>query len=230
MHDDYKDELLKTALDSLSGIFNFTGGEFLTKPGLGTRQRIRAKLQSGKVIYIKRYGREPFAKLLRRYISRRTNVAAGLYDFAGSLELAQKGIEVARPIAFGQKHSRLFEQRSFAILEELPHAEALDRLLKSQSNEYKMLTDRKKLINNLATLARQMHLAGLFHRDFYLCHIFLCRDSKGQERLSLIDLQRVFQPKIFKRRWQIKDPRPAVLFRPRPVHPQRDDTVSPRIF
>jgi hypothetical protein len=33
----------------------------------------------------------------------------------------------------------------------------------------------------------------------------LSKDNNGLERLNLIDLQRVFQPRLLKRRWKIKD-------------------------
>ena len=57
----------------------------------------------------------------------------------------------------------------------------------------------------LLVLAR-LHLAGLHHRDLYLCH-FMARLEGGKAELRLIDSARVRRlPRLFQRgRWIVKD-------------------------
>jgi heptose I phosphotransferase len=160
------------------------------------------------VIYLKRYGRPGAGALLKRWITRRSRAGAGWYDFAAALALAAQGVPVPRPIACGQDVQGLGEIRSFAMTEELPGADALERLLPrwdEKQADYALLRDRRRLVRELAALVRGLHRAGYYHRDLYLSHVFLSKDRTGQERLNLIDLQRVFKPLVCARRWQVKD-------------------------
>jgi heptosyltransferase-2 len=213
VHSEYKDILTQAGLATCAEVFAYEKGSRLDKPGLaGSRERIRLELPASDdactTLYLKRYHSPGTVQLIKRLFTRRSRAGAGCYDFAPALELAQKGISVARPIAYGQECSKLGEKRSFVIIEELPHADALERLLprwEEAKQDYQLLGDKRELIKKVAELVRRLHEAGLFHRDLYLAHIFLGKDDTGQERLSLIDLQRIFRPLICKRRWQVKD-------------------------
>jgi len=212
VHKEYKQFLEQQGLGSLNAVFRYEQGENLHKPGLGHRERFRITLKgSGDqnvVIYLKRFGYPGIKELVKRWIIRRSRYGAGSYDFLGAQRLAEKGVAVPRPIAYGQISNWLGEKRSFAIIEELPGSDSLERLLPNwnqKKKEYALLRDKKELIRQTAHLVRQLHQSGYNHRDLYLSHIFLSRDGKGCERLNLIDLQRVFQPLILKRRWQVKD-------------------------
>jgi serine/threonine protein kinase len=212
VHKEYKQFLEQQGLGSLNAVFRYEQGENLHKPGLGHRERFRITLKgSGDqnvVIYLKRFGYPGIKELVKRWIIRRSRYGAGSHDFFGAQRLAEKGVAVPRPIAYGQISNWLGEKRSFAIIEELPGSDSLERLLPNwnqKKKEYALLRDKKELIRQTAHLVRQLHQSGYNHRDLYLSHIFLSRDGKGCERLNLIDLQRVFQPLILKRRWQVKD-------------------------
>lgn len=212
VHKEYKQFLEQQGLGGLNAVFRYEQGENLHKPGLGHRERFRITLKgSGDknvVIYLKRFGYPGIKELVKRWIIRRSRYGAGSYDFFGAQRLAEKGVAVPRPIAYGQISNWLGEKRSFAIIEELPGSDSLERLLPNwnqKKKEYALLRDKKELIRQTAHLVRQLHQSGYNHRDLYLSHIFLSRDGKGCERLNLIDLQRVFQPLILKRRWQVKD-------------------------
>ncbi|MCF7957614.1 MAG: hypothetical protein K9M57_04105 [Phycisphaerae bacterium] len=212
VHSTYKPLLENHELGSLNDIFSYSQGERLHKAGLGVRERFRLKLKGpdgqGCTVYLKRFGRDRLKSLVKQWLSRRSMDAAGMYDFAAAVDLARAGVPVPRPIAYGQEIGPFGEKRSFAIIEELPNAEALERLMPQWAQvkgNYKLLANRRALIGQVAALARTMHDQGYYHRDFYLAHLFLCRDKFGQEKICLIDLQRVFKPIIARRRWQIKD-------------------------
>lgn len=70
---------------------------------------------------------------------------------------------------------------------------------------------KRQLLRQLADTARCLHAHGVNHRDFYLCHFLLRRDSPGLTQpggrldLHLIDLHRVQQRRRMPRRWQVKD-------------------------
>ena len=212
IHQDYRELLAGNNLDSLEGVFAYQQGEKLVKPGLGRRERLRIELvsQTGRksVIYLKRHAHPGVGERLMRWVKNGSRALAALYDFDASLALSQIGIPVARPLAWGGERHWLGGQRSFVMLEELPQADSLERLLpewEKNKSRYHTLRNKKGLIEQIARQVRHMHDSGLFHRDLYLAHLFLSKDRLGQERICLIDLQRVFRPRFCRRRWQVKD-------------------------
>ena len=208
VHGDYRKLLCRSQLGSFEEVFDYQAGTLLEKPGLGHRQRLRVELNS-TTVYIKRYDRAGRAEWLRQLVCRRSAGGACEFDFSAAIELAQNNINIARPIAFGVEPNTTIRPKSFVIFEELPDADALERLLPNTANDkknkYRLLDNKPGLIEQLAKLIGRMHRAGYCHRDMYLSHIFLCRDSAGEEFLALIDLQRVFRPRIRQYRWQVKD-------------------------
>ncbi|MCF6176979.1 MAG: hypothetical protein L3J71_14560 [Victivallaceae bacterium] len=64
-------------------------------------------------------------------------------------------------------------------------------------------TRKRALIDNVAEYIGKMHRYGMAHQDFYLVHMFI-REHE-QDRLYMIDLQRVLMQKSLRRRWRVKD-------------------------
>jgi hypothetical protein len=64
---------------------------------------------------------------------------------------------------------------------------------------------KRALIARMVDMARRLHAEKLYHRDFYVCHMFLRDDSERAEDfdLALIDLGRLLHSRLS--RWQVKD-------------------------
>ena len=211
VHRQYQQLLDRAGLSTPADVFHYDQGQRLDKPGLIRRERFRLRLSDAQgdeaVIYLKRYGRPDLTQRIKRFLRRDRQPTAG-YDFSAALLLAEQGILVPRPVALGWDGSGLTERRSFVMIEQLPHADALERLLADKPHtqtDYALLRDRHELIGQLAQLVRKLHQTGFYHRDLYLAHIFLARPSTGCEQLCLIDLQRVFRPRLCRHRWRVKD-------------------------
>ncbi len=211
IHKSFYSLLKSNGLTTVEDVFNYREGKALVKPGLGSRERLRVDLseqRDGAVLFLKRYGTPKISALLKTLLRQRTHLATAVYDFKGCLDLGQNHISAARPIALGCEYKGLGEKRSFVMIEQLPEAQSLERLLpewEKNKQHYDLLQDKKVLIEKVADLVRRFHSHGFYHRDLYLAHIFVCKLSSGDNQLSLIDLQRVFQPIYFKRRWLVKD-------------------------
>ena len=63
----------------------------------------------------------------------------------------------------------------------------------------------RRLIVQVADIARRFHAAGFNHRDFYCCHFLVKETSPECFDVRLIDLQRVQRRRWFRRRWIVKD-------------------------
>ena len=117
-------------------------------------------------------------------------------EVEGYRALNSHGIATATLVGWGQ----IADRRSFVISEDLFDFEACDKLLASNAVSF------DRLLRPTATLAAQLHRAGLHHRDLYLCHFFARIDGEDIE-LKLIDVARVrpLRSPLTRRRWIVKD-------------------------
>jgi heptose I phosphotransferase len=131
-------------------------------------------------------------------------ITCGMFEANAAKTLTAAGVNTAKVIAYGKQANWLFENRSFVITEQVPAANSLEQKLPHYFDAPvtgENLPKRRKFINNLAEFIKAFHYTGFCHRDLYLCHIF-CDEN---EKFTLIDLARAFQPWLLRPRYRIKD-------------------------
>ncbi len=193
--------LKREGLDTLDGAFAYTGGEELSKPGLGTRQRFRLSLtdEAGETVewYLKRYGPIPWLQRLGRTSPARR-------EFGNIRRLQAGGVPTMNAVTMGEQRDALGVRRSYIIVTSVP-GEALERCFDDFLTRHDLGGAVMKRFNDaLVNLVVSLHSAGLVHRDLYASHIFLDETPAGL-KLYLIDLARVFAPKWRTFRWRVKD-------------------------
>jgi len=210
---DYEDVLTWHSMADMLSFIADHHGLRLDKAGLaGWRQRWRIRFdgpagrQSGWTCYLKRFTSPPFSAQWGRWLEGRPFDSTAGIEWGNARELAKAGIDAVIPIAFGQVMVGPWEKRSFILLAEV-QGESLEQWVPwhlAPSRRERRWEIRHRRLDQLAELVARLHKAGFVHRDLYLCHIFITTDG-GQDRLTLIDLQRVFRPRWRRRRWIIKD-------------------------
>ncbi len=195
---DFVDCFKKYGLESMDDVFLFDRGKNLTKDNLAEfRQRIMFDTDNPKaVLFLKRYQNVPKSRQIENWLSRGKRISTMACDLEPAEDLRKLGINTPGIVAFGQDWSDLFEKRSFIITEKIPDSASLEEKLPDGFSRR-----RKNFIESLAEFVRKFHKTGYRHRDLYLCHIFC--NLQGQ--FTLIDLNRVFKPFVFSRKYRIKD-------------------------
>ena len=198
--EDFRD----AGLDSMDGVFSYSAGDELVKENIG-KYRSRTMFDIGPATYfLKRYNNVPKLKQLTNWIDHSQKESTSSFD-RGPVDIFKKaGINTPKVAAFGVEWENGFEKRSFIITEKIENADALERKLPDCFSGAISAENHKKrceFINRLADFAKRFHDSGLRHRDFYLAHIFLSESGE----LYLIDLQRVFRPKLLAERYRVKD-------------------------
>jgi UDP-glucose:(heptosyl)LPS alpha-1,3-glucosyltransferase len=130
----------------------------------------------------------------------------GRREWNSILAFHDAGLPTMVPVAMGEGGT-WFSQESFLMTEALDGYEPLEKwipltLVRYPEKERPQI--KRELIREVALLARKMHQAGFYHRDYYLTHILLKEISRKFD-LKIIDLQRVIRYPWFKGRWKIKD-------------------------
>ena len=198
--------LRREKLDTLDGAFAYAGGTDLDKPGLGHRRRTRVVLTDDDgaehVAFLKRYAAEPLCRRLGRRLTGRPGPARAEQRNIEAVRAA--GVNTMHALACDEDTGLLGPRRGFLVASAVP-GESLER--GGGQTLLRRLDDTpwvERFTSALSQTAAKLHAAGLFHRDFYACHIFL--DNADEEpRLYLIDLARVFRPCCRRFRWRVKD-------------------------
>lgn len=203
--------LRNAGLDSMDRVFALPCGDELDKPGLDAyRHRARLTLgngETGGTYYLKRYVQPPLREQIRRMIEARARRGTAWRERHYAKRLAEIGIGTIRVAAFGEEMQGRWERRSFLLTAEVP-GESLERLAaRALAEPASRPTAREKhaIIRELALVARLMHSHHLYHRDLYLSHVLLSRDSQNRPILHIIDLGRMIEEPARENRWRIKD-------------------------
>jgi heptose I phosphotransferase len=183
-------------------------GRALSKPGLGKRYRAQLELARDGIthsVFLKRYQGETLRNLLQRWSEDGERSAIALREVRVALVLDKLGIETFRPLAWGCQDAWGTNQKSFLVMSQV-RGDSLERWLSQRtfSSTKEDWREKKQLVEGLARFAKRIHENGWFHRDFYLCHIFIS-EIGGEFHFALVDLARMFRPRWRVERWQIKD-------------------------
>lgn len=207
VHSNWKSDFEKAGLRTLADFFSVIGHP-LSKPGLGKRYRAQIDLtRDGETqrVFLKRYDGETSRNLFQRWREDGERMAIALREVRVANALAKIGLATFEPLAWGWQGNWGTSQKSFLVMSPVP-GESLERWLPQQNFAPTVEGWRKKirLVEQAAHFSKRLHESGWFHRDYYLCHIFIM-EKEGDFQLALVDLARMFQPRWRKRRWQIKD-------------------------
>ena len=199
-------------LATLDQVMAMPGGRVYRK-GFG-RSTVRVELADPaggqRAVYVKRYTRVPLRMKLRRTLGLNPPISFARNEERGLVRLVDAGIATMRCLAVGEEMTRRGRrERSCILTEEIPGA--------TQADDYcqaafagplgrDQVTAKRRLVRQMAGLARRMHAARLSHRDFYLCHLMVRPVAGAEPVLHLIDLQRLTHHRRgIGRRWVVKD-------------------------
>lgn len=167
------------------------------------RQTLRFSLQSNHY-YRKWHRGVGWREIAKNLLQGRLPVLGAKNEWVALNKLRALGIPSLTPLAYGVKGKNPARQQSFIVTRELQNVVQLDHYLEQHTLQGKT---RRALIDATARIVRQLHWAGVNHRDLYLCHFMLKPDSLAgaAPELYLIDLHRAQCRAQVPLRWQIKD-------------------------
>ena len=210
---DAESMLRRLGLVDLDTAFAVQAGDHMRKPGLaGHRDRtnLTAVDDEGRPVrlFMKRYSRPPLGEQIRRIWEAGGKRSSARREAKAAERLNELGIATLEVAAYGQEMRGWWERRSFIVTRAVAgeSLEAFATRCLSDSAARPDRTSRLRILRKLARMARRMHQAGLYHRDLYLSHVFIDRESGDGTDLALIDLARVpLCPRAGRTRWRIKD-------------------------
>lgn len=192
-------ELLKDAgLTTVAAFLEFAGGE-LAKQAVVDRRTDRIRLDGGDdgfVGFLKRHRRPRFSEYLKAWLRLTRPLLGARVEWDAIWQFHEAGLPTMTPVAFGECAAG-----SFVLTESLEPGQKLSAMVAEPGLE---ASRRRRLVREVAGLARRMHEAGLHHQDFYLGHL-LCQVDEPHEPIFVLDLGRARRRSRLGRRWIIKD-------------------------
>ncbi len=176
----------------------------MNKPGL-PEWRDRSKLElidthgQTHTLFLKRYRNPPPREQRNRIAQGHPHHGTAWHEWMWMSRLADKKIPAVKPIAYGQQVESRRETASAILTAAVPGI-SLETWAATHTSPAP-----REWIDQVADLVADLHAHGFYHRDLYICHIFVDESAAPTDRFHLIDLQRMIEPRFFKTRWLVKD-------------------------
>ena len=193
-------ELLKfNGIDSASKLWNIEGEA--VKKILSQRGTERAFLNTPDgdklEVYIKRYTKIPVKEKIKQAFSLKFHSFDAIHEWNALHAFHRLGLDTMIPMAVADLGNGQTCNLTLGITDYIKAAELFKEFTPEDC------VRKSALIKKIATIAGRMHAAGFAHQDFYLVHMFV-RESED-DKIYLIDLQRLIMQKNLNKRWRIKD-------------------------
>ena len=183
--------------DPLVAAFALAGDVLREMPG---RRTLRVVI-AGHTYIAKLHSGVGYSEIAKNLLYGRAAVTGAENEYNALLRLQLAGVPSMQVAAFGSADGAAAHRRSFILLDYVEHEQTLEDVACAWRTTPPAAAQRRRLVLAVASIAREMHAAGVNHRDFYLCH-FLC--AAGGE-LRLIDLHRAGCRAEVAPRWRLKD-------------------------
>ena len=173
----------------------------------GCRKTMRFEVANNGYFIKIHYG-VGWREIFKNLISARLPVIGAQNEYDAIHKLAELKIESLQLIGFGRRGINPARQQSFVITNELADHISLATLSQHWVDHPPKPSIKRQLIGQVASIARSLHENGINHRDLYLCHFLLQKQSNVDDSrsvLHLIDLHRVQIRSSTPLRWRIKD-------------------------
>lgn len=161
-------------------------------------------------VYLKRHFRLPWPARLAALVDPHGAHTPASAEFVQLMRLREKGYSVPAVVAAGERIGPWGRLHSFLMVAELtgslPLHEAIPELA-GRLDPPAFERWKRGLAREMAENAARLHGACLFHKDYYLCHLYLdmSRYDQPGRRLAMIDLHRVATHTFWSDRWRWKD-------------------------
>ena len=197
------DTLHKKGGDAFSYVMQMQGKAYRN---VGIRKTIQVNIDS-KSYFIKQHFGVGWHEIFKNILSFKRPILSAITEVNAIQKLVGIDIATTPLVGYGVKGRNPATLQSFIITEDLGNIISLEDLCSDWKNNPPAEKFKRRLIIEVANIARKLHENGINHRDFYLCHLCLDADllAKNEIKFYLIDLHRVLIHKTISTNDNMKD-------------------------
>lgn len=159
--------------------------------------------------FLKHHRGVGWGEVLKNLGQLRLPIVSALAEVQAIEAVTKAGLHTMTIAAYGEQGINPASIHSFLITDDLSNTLSLEDAGLIWEKEPPDPVFKRTLLANVVSVARNMHGAGINHRDFYLCHFLMDRARwealDGDAPLYLIDLHRAQIRRAVPLRWLVKD-------------------------
>jgi tRNA A-37 threonylcarbamoyl transferase component Bud32 len=154
------------------------------------RKTIQVEL-AGKSYFLKQHFGVGWGEIVKNLLSFKKPILGAMTEVRAIEKLDELGIATTPLVAYGQRGSNPANLQSFVLTQDLGDIISLEDLCADWKKSPPDAKFKRRLIVQVAEIAKKLHENGVNHRDFYICHFCLDNTELPTIKLYLIDLHRV---------------------------------------
>lgn len=177
-----------------------------------------------KGFFIKKYTGIGWKEVFKELLQGRKPVLGAMDEWRAIQRLNDLSVATLNIAAYGKRGIVPASMHSFLVTDELEGFISLEDLCATWLENPPGPVLKRRLIYEVAEVARRLHNNGVNHRDFYLCHLLISSNYEKlpDSRIHIIDLHRAQIRKHTPTRWTVKDIA-ALMFSSRKIGLSRRD-------
>jgi heptose I phosphotransferase len=161
-------------------------------------------IENAQAYFIKIHLGVGYKEILKNFFQLKTPVLGAANEVNALLKLKDTGF-VPILTSYGFKGVNPATLKSYVITKAVENAITLEDFCKYWKENPPSIQLKRQLIIKIATISKQIHDAGINHRDFYICHFLLDQTNINLLKLTVIDWHRAQIRKKVPFRWRVKD-------------------------
>lgn len=163
----------------------------------------------GRSYFLKYHGGIGWGEIGKNLLQLKMPVFGAEEEFRAIEAVSRAGLDTLTVAGFGVRGANPARQESFLVTDDLVDTVSLEALGEAWLTQPHDAAFRRRLIDRVAAIVRDLHGAGVNHRDLYLGHFLMPRDAierlDADAPIYLIDLHRSQVRRSVPLRWRIKD-------------------------
>ncbi len=167
------------------------------------RETLRIELDTG-VYYLKRHRGVGLGEVFKNLIVGKVPVLGARNEYEACRLLESRGLPAPTVAAFAESTGAPQARSSFVLCDALLGYEDLEERTLPWLDAAPSSMEIRDLVIRIAACARDLHDAGIAHRDFYLCHL-LAHEDPEKQHLAVLDLHRARIFSTLPESWRRKD-------------------------
>jgi len=166
---------------------------------------------NGKRYFLKFHNGVGWREIIKNLVTLKLPVVGARDEWLALNRLRDVGVNSMIALGFGERGRNPATRESFLITAELKQTETLENLVAAWQREGVDITYKRKVLAEVARIARTIHANGINHRDLYLCHFLVGEPGANPLNFDteipvfLVDLHRAQIRSSVPRRWLVKD-------------------------
>ena len=159
----------------------------------------------GNKYFIKLHYGVGWKEIFKNLIKLRVPTLGAFPEWKALKKLKSLGIDCPEVVGFYSKGINPSNIRSFLVTKSLINTISIEEALNKGKFQELDFPTKKRFIEKVALISRNLHNNGINHRDYYLCHFHVDSNLDAEKEIYLIDLHRAQLRTFVPTRWASKD-------------------------